>query len=138
MLLYKLILSIPLFAYLLLAFNLTVFSDQVDPITTLNKVVYDIDLPSGAHLAITVSGVYVLLGVVFLYIEILKSTRSSVFAIVDHGLSMIVFVAFLVEFIVVENVGNSTFLILTLLAFVDVIAGFTISINTARRDIALG
>jgi hypothetical protein len=33
--------------------------------------------------------------------------------------------------------GSATFLILTLLALVDVIAGFTVSLATARRDISI-
>lgn len=136
---FKLLLSIPLFAYLLIAFNVVTFgmSDQ-DPLFTLDRVMYDFDLPSTAHVALTVADLFVLVGIVFLYVEILKATRSSAFTIVDHGLSMLVFVIYLVEFISVENVGNATFLILTLLTLTDVVAGFTVSISTARRDIALG
>ncbi len=133
----KLIFSIPLFAYLLIAFNIIIFSGNADPLVTLNKVIFDFDVPSDAHIALTVSSVFILTGIVFLYIEILKSTRASVFAIVDHGLSMLVFVIFLIEFIAIPEVGNSTFLTLTVLTLADVIAGFTVSISTARRDISL-
>ncbi|MDO6459695.1 hypothetical protein Q4485_03215 [Granulosicoccaceae sp. 1_MG-2023] len=134
---FKLIASIPLFAYLLIAFNLIAFGGSEDPLAVLNRVIYDVDLPSTAHLAITVSHAFILAGIVILYIEIFKSTRPSAYAIVDHGLSMLVFVIFLVEFITVKQVGNSAFLILTLLTLTDVIAGFTVSISTARRDISL-
>jgi len=34
--------------------------------------------------------------------------------------------------------GDSTFLLLTIMAFIDVIAGFTITIAAARRDFGLG
>jgi hypothetical protein len=34
--------------------------------------------------------------------------------------------------------GDSTFLFLTIMSFIDVIAGFTITIAAARRDFALG
>lgn len=134
---FKTILSIPLFLYMLGAFNLLMYSSQEDPLLLLNKVMIDFDLPSGSHVAITISALFILTGIFFLYIEILKATRSSVFAVVDHGLSMLVFVAFLVEFLINEKVGNSTFLILTVLAFIDVVAGFTVTISAARRDIAL-
>ena len=134
---FRLILSTPLFAFLLIAFNVVTFSGDKDPLITLNRVIYDFDLSSGAHVALTVSHVFILVGIVFLYVEILKATRPSVLAIVDHGLSMLVFVLFLVEFIAVAEVGNSTFLILTMLTLTDVIAGFTVSISTARRDISL-
>lgn len=134
---FKLILSIPLFLYMLAAFNVLVYSSNQDPILILNKVLIDFDLPSQSHVALTISALFIITGILFLYIEILKATRSSVIAIVDHGLSMLVFVGFLVEFLVNEKVGNSTFLIITLLAFIDVVAGFTVTISAARRDIAL-
>ena len=122
---------------MLAAFNLLMYSSNQDPVLTLNRVMIDFDLPSGSHVALTISALFIITGVFFLYVEILKATRSSVFAVVDHGLSMLVFVGFLVEFLINEKVGNSTFLMLTLLAFIDVVAGFTVTISAARRDIAL-
>ncbi len=133
----KIIVSIPLFLYLLGAFNVLMYSSDQDPLLILNTVMIDFDLPSGSHVALTISALFIITGIFFLYIEILKATRSSVLAVVDHGLSMLVFVGFLIEFLINEKVGNSTFLTLTILAFIDVVAGFTVTISAARRDIAL-
>ena len=47
-------------------------------------------------------------------------------------------VAFLVEFITVERAGNSVFFILMVMALLDVIAGFSVTIFTARRDLTVG
>ena len=55
----------------------------------------------------------------------------------DHVLSFILFIVMVVEFVVVPRAATSTFLILMALSFVDVIGGFTISIRTAQRDIAI-
>ena len=79
----------------------------------------------------------VILGIFLLYIEILKATRLSTKAIMDHVLSFILFIAMVVEFIAAEKAATATFLILIALSFVDVIGGFTISIRTAQRDISL-
>ena len=79
----------------------------------------------------------VMLGILLLYIEILKSTRLSTKAIMDHVLSFILFIVMVVQFIAVEKAATTTFLILIALSFVDVIGGFTISIRTAQRDISL-
>jgi hypothetical protein len=46
--------------------------------------------------------------------------------IIDHALSVILFVAMLTEFITVQLAATSTFLILLTLSFVDVIGGFTV------------
>ena len=48
-----------------------------------------------------------------------------------------VFIIFLIEFIVVKGAGTSTFFILALMSLFDVIAGFSVTITTARRDVTL-
>ena len=72
-----------------------------------------------------------------LYVEILKATRMSSKAIMDHVLSLVLFIAMVIEFIAVQRAATSTFLILLALSFVDVIGGFTITIRTAQRDIEI-
>ena len=74
-------------------------------------------------------------GVLILYVELFKSTRSNVSSIIEHVLSMIVFIIFLIEFLVVKGFGNATFFLLMMFSLLDVVGGFTISISTARRDI---
>lgn len=131
---------IPLFAFILAAFwglhQSGHFPDK------LNDIIFGLRLPSGAEWAPTWGGVITLIGLITLYIEIFKSTRTSSISIVDHTLSTIVFVAFLVSWIVFPwtagEKGDSTFLLLTIMSFIDVIAGFTITIATARRDFGLG
>jgi NADH:ubiquinone oxidoreductase subunit F (NADH-binding) len=77
-------------------------------------------------------------GVLFLYLEIFKSTNTGIGTVLDHALSMVVFVIFLVEFLVVDDCGTSTFFILGLMSLLDVVAGFTVSIAGARRDFTYG
>ena len=55
----------------------------------------------------------------------------------DHILSIATFVVALVCFLLVDYAGTATFFILTLMTLVDVIAGFTISLFAARRDLAI-
>ena len=52
-------------------------------------------------------------------------------------LSTIVLIIYIVQFIVSGIAANSTYFILTVIALFDVVAGFSISIRTATRDIAL-
>lgn len=130
------LLAIPLNMILLFAYNVIVFSSTQDNYLP-DAVVASFVIPSsGATLNITWNIFFVIAGICILYIEILKSTRTSYLAVIDHLLSLIVFVVFLIEFIVLKEMGSATFLILTLLSLIDVIAGFTVSLSTARRDIA--
>ena len=133
----RLILSIPLFFYLLIAANMIMLGGTVDA-PTVNIIIKEFTLPSDAHLILTVSDVLILSAVIFLYIETFKATRTSVLSIIDHALSLLVFVIFLIEFIVIPKMGNTTFLIMTVASLMDVVMGFTVTISTAKRDIAFG
>jgi hypothetical protein len=53
-------------------------------------------------------------------------------------LSTFVFIAFLIEFLLVQAAANSVFFILMAITFVDVIAGFSVSIRSATRDVSVG
>jgi hypothetical protein len=103
----------------------------------IGSVVLSLPLVSGATLELTMGDLLVLAGLVLLYIEIFNATRTSTASIVDHLLSMALFVVCLVEVIVLPGFGTATFVILTLMTAIDVVAGFTVTISGARRDIGL-
>ncbi len=101
----------------------------------LSAQVFNANLPSGAKFALTAGDLSILVGLVFLYFEILKSTRTGNSSILDHVLSLTLFVIALLEFLLSPAAGNAPFIIITLMMFIDVIAGFTVSISVARRDV---
>ncbi|MEO0799953.1 MAG: hypothetical protein AAFY53_12195, partial [Pseudomonadota bacterium] len=70
--------------------------------------------------------------------EILKATYTSTTAMVDHGLSMVVFIVCLVMFLLLPKAQTSIFFFITVAAIIDVVAGYTIGIRVARRDIGFG
>jgi hypothetical protein len=104
---------------------------------SLGAVLYDVTLISGATFAFTMGDLLMVLGLLLLYFEIFKATRTSSLSIVDHLLSMLLFIVCLIEFIILPGFGTSVFLMLTLMTFIDVVAGFTVTISTARRDIGV-
>lgn len=127
---------VPLFGFLLLGYwvlaELGVFPVK------LNYVLFHFQLPSNVAWEPTWGDMLVLLGILTLYIELFKATRTSEASIIDHLLSTIVLIGYLVFWLTEPWAGNSVFLILTAMSFLDVIAGFTITISSARRDLALG
>lgn len=132
----KYILYFPLFALMLIAYNLIMISG--DSLQTNPELIKIPLMANDDAMFLKLSDIFVMFGVIILYFEILKATRTSRGAIIDHIASMIVFVIFLIEFIVVAGAGTATFMTLTLMSLLDVIAGFTITISTARRDVAFG
>lgn len=134
----KTLYATPLNLFVLLGYNILVFMSSEQSYLP-DKIVTQFEIASsGATLTITWNILFVLIGIVVLYIEILKSTRASMQAVLDHVLSLCVFVVFLIELLILREMGSATFLILTLLSLIDVIAGFTVSLSTAQRDITLG
>ena len=105
---------------------------------SLTVTLWQVTLLSTAIWTFTLADFLIALCVLILYLEILKSTRTSAASILDHTLSLLLFIACLIEFIAVKAVGKSTFFLITLMCLIDVVAGFTITISTARRDIGLG
>jgi hypothetical protein len=125
---------VPLLGLLWLVYNAIVL---VGASSVLERVVSSFTLPSGAVWTMRGGEVLVALGLVALYVEMLKATRTGTSSVIEHSLSVLVFVLFLVEFIIVPGAGTATFLLMTLMALLDVIAGFSISIFAARRDFAI-
>ncbi len=125
---------IPLLAFALAFYALAAF---VSP-SLLTAGIVDIALPSGAVWNFNLGDVVVALGLVLLFLEILKATRTTASAALDHALSMLVCVAALLGFLLLPGLGTSDFFLLFLMTAIDVIAGFTVSLAGARRDIGYG
>jgi hypothetical protein len=101
-----------------------------------NREIWHVDMMSGGAWKLTMGDAVVAGAVVILLIELLRAARrASRRTILDHVLSMILFVAMLVEFMTVKAVASSTFFLLLVISFVDVAAGFAVSIRSAPRDI---
>lgn len=92
-------------------------------------------LPSGAAWTLTGGDGVVLIGLVCLYVEVAKSTRTRMTAVLDHVASLALFVIALLEFLLWSAAGHTAFLLITVMCLVDVIAGFTVGMAVARRDI---
>lgn len=95
-------------------------------------------LLSGGQWKFTWGDLLLLITFVVLFVEILKATYTSTASLLDHGLSMLIFVACLVSFLTVQQAASSVFFLIMMAALIDVIAGYTIGIRVARRDIGFG
>jgi hypothetical protein len=120
------LLLIPFAVYNIIAFLMpgVGFTNAVTSVTTA----------SGGEWTMSTGDYLVCLAVLLLFVELLKSTRIGVRNVVDHGLSFLLFVAMTVEFILVRQAASSTFFILLVISFVDVLGGFAVSLRSAQRD----
>jgi len=92
---------------------------------------------SGDVWKISVGDALVTLTLVLLFIEIIKATRTSRREILNHAFSTLILMGAVAEFAVLKGFGTSTFFLITLMCLFDVVAGYTVSIVTARRDLAV-
>jgi hypothetical protein len=99
--------------------------------------ILSVKMMSGGTFSMTLGDAMVLVGLAFFFVEILKSTRTSNASILDHLLSTFVFAAFLVEFLLVKGAAHSVFFTLMIISLIDVLAGFSVSIRSAGRDVNL-
>ncbi|MDQ2954887.1 MAG: hypothetical protein M3R18_08145 [Pseudomonadota bacterium] len=122
------LLIIPFAVYNIIAFLFGVgFSDTV----------FTVRLFSGADWAISTSDILLVVALLLLFLEVIKATRLGSRSIMDHLLSLVLFLAMLAEFVMVRAAATSTFFLLVTISFVDVIAGFSVTIRTAERDIGI-
>ncbi len=129
--------TIPLFTYMLVILNGLIFINKTNPAISIGTVAFTLKLASGTFIVISIADLLILVGVIALYIEIFKATRSGTESIIDHLLSMVIFVLFLVEFLIYGPAGTPLFLTMTVMSLLDVVAGFTVTISTSRRDIGV-
>jgi hypothetical protein len=128
--------AIPLTVIPLILFNAIGFALGGDPWLVGR---FSIPLMSGLAWNVTLSDLMVLLALAMLFFETLRSARPALTStITNHIVSTILLIVYIVEFIIVPIAANSLFLVLTAIALFDVVAGFTISIRTAQRDISFG
>ena len=126
------LLVLPFAIYNLMAFLMPGFS--------WNNEIWHVYMISGGDWGITPSDAIVAASVLILLIDMLKwARRAGQRTIVDLVLSMVLFVAVLIEFMTIKTVVSSTFFLLLVISFVDVAGGFAISIRAAvaRRDVLL-
>jgi asparagine N-glycosylation enzyme membrane subunit Stt3 len=100
--------------------------------------IFSFTMMSGGVFSMTLGISLIVLALLLLFVEIVKSTRTSNASVVDHLLSTFVFVAFLVEFLLVKGAAHPVFFTLMVITLVDVLAGFSVSLRASGRDVHLG
>jgi len=128
---------IPLLVFPLLAYNFVVLTGIAPQIGTgfwLNDPIFTVSMFSGDAWGVSFADVFMGASLLLLFVEIVKSTRTDAMSIINHGLSMLLSVVCIIQFITVQGFSNSVFFMLTLMTILDVVAGFTVTIVAAKRD----
>ncbi len=132
----------PLIAIVVVIYNVLALGGQAfgaaDPNAMdgeLRKILFQLPMVSKETWTVTVGDLLVLIGLGTLFQEVLRATSIGRTAIVNHALSMVLFVVALIEFLIIKGFATSTYFFILCMTLFDVIAGFSIGIIAARRDI---
>ena len=134
------LIAIPLLVVPVVIYNLVILlggsaPDAVlGPAAVLSEVLLRVPMTSGAVWTISVGDLILFLSLILLFVELLKSTSSQRVAIVNHALSMVLFVVCLVEFLLLPGFAGSVFFLIMTMVLLDVLAGFIVTIIASRRD----
>jgi hypothetical protein len=127
----------PLLLIPLVVYNLVVFLFMGGNPAGWSSQLFTVPMVSGDAWSLTSGDVLLVLGLACLFFEVLKSTNSGRSSVVEHMLSTLVFVVFLVEFLLVGGAASSVFFLLMMMSIFDVVAGFSVSITSAGRDVTM-
>jgi hypothetical protein len=133
--------AVPLIAIPLVLYNILVMlGGSGPPADILATRIFSLPVVTspGASMPFTWGDALLFVTLIVLFVEIVKATYTTTASLLDHGLSMLVFVVCLIEFLVVPKAATSIFLFITMATLIDVIAGYTIGIRVAKRDLQIG
>jgi hypothetical protein len=127
---------IPLLILPLLLYNFVVMTGLAgpEPDVWMVQPIFSVNMFSGDAWGVSFADVFMGLSLLLLFVEIVKATRTDAMSIVNHGLSMLLCLLCIVQFIALQGFSNSVYFLLTMMSVLDVVAGFTITIVAAKRD----
>jgi hypothetical protein len=120
------LLLIPFALYNMVAFLLDLSFDDT---------LYELPLLAQRTMPVTTGDALMILGVLLLYLEVLKVSRLNRKLITDHILSLLLFGGMIYELLAVSKAATATFLVLVALSFVDVIGGFSLVSRAAPPQV---
>ena len=137
------LIAIPLLLIPVILYNIVVLfgadgnggMSQADAL--LRDPLFSIPMASGAQWNVGSGDLILFVGLILLFFELVKSTSSQRVAIVNHALSMVLFIIVLVEFLLIRGFATSTFFLIVVMILLDVLAAFIVTIIASRKDFDL-
>ena len=129
------LLALPVLLYNVLALTLPGGFRASVAAERLSARLFSVPMASQADWPVSLGDLLLGGALVVLFVELLKSTTSRQVAIVNHSLTMVLFIGCLVEFLLFPAFATSTFFLLSLMVLLDVLAGFIVTIVASRREI---
>lgn len=113
-------------------------STEPSLLATINGEAVAMPMLSGTAMSLSLGDFLLLLAIVMLLVEVIKSAHTASPAIINHMLSFGLFILCLVEFLLLASFATSAFFLITMIVLLDALAGMAVTIISARRDLEMG
>jgi len=124
----------PIQIFAALAYGLFALAAQDVPHALATDLI-NVQLPSGASWELTIGQLFILGGILCLFIELLKSVNPTDSAIAEFSISAIVSVVFLLFFVLWKPFGTTEFFLITMMSLLDFVVGGFVLVAVSRRTI---
>jgi hypothetical protein len=91
---------------------------------------FELATASGGEWPVSLADLMVAAALIVMFVELIKSTPNRRVALVNHILSIALFIGCLAELLFVTACATSTFFLITLMVLLDVLAGFILNMAT--------
>ena len=127
------LIAFPLLLIPFALYNMAVFLLDLSP----SHEIATLPLLADTRMSISLGDAIVAIAMFLLYLEALKAARFASKAGMDHVLAFLIFVGMAAELALVPKAQTSTFLLLTVLALVDLLIGVSVGSRVQRSSIVL-
>ena len=131
------LMAVPVAIYNVIALSGSNFSTAEKVRERMDAELLSIPMASEAMWSVTPGHALISLTVLILFFELLKSTGIGRAAVMNHAFSLILFIICLVQFLMFHAFATSVFFLIMLMTLLDVMAGFMVTIASARRDFSV-
>ena len=100
--------------------------------TRLAAPLFTMTTAGGGTWPVSASDLMLTLALIVMFVELIKASASRRMSVVNHALSIFLFVICLVELLIVPACATSTFFLLSLMVLLDVLAGLIATFASAR------
>jgi hypothetical protein len=117
----------PVAAYALLALLLTGGLNHPHAHQALTRPFASLPTAGGGDWPVSPADLLLAVGLIVGFLDLLKGARDRRIAVVNHALSIALFVACLAAMLLAPAFATSTFFLLTLMVLLDLVAGFIVA-----------
>ena len=89
---------------------------------------------AGGGWPVSVADILVAIALIVMFVELLKPPHGRRLAVSNHVLTLLLFVGCLTALLLFPPFATSTFLLITLMILLDVVAGFILTFSTSGDD----